>query len=137
MDVMKIGTELLMSKLGSSQNSEGISGALGQLLGGDGGNFDISGLVSKMMSNNDLQGLVGSWLGDGDNDSISADMITELFGSDKLSEFASTLGVDQGAAAEGLSEAIPQMVDKGSTGGSLLGAVGGVDGIADLAKKFF
>ncbi len=90
-----------------------------------------------MMSNNDLQGLVGSWLGDGDNDSISADKITELFGGEKLSEFASSLGVDQGAAAESLSEAIPQMVDKGSNGGSLLDVVGGVDGIADLAKKLF
>ncbi len=35
MDLMKIGTDLLMSKLGGVENAESVSGALGQLLGGE------------------------------------------------------------------------------------------------------
>jgi len=137
MDLMKIGTDLLMNKLGTDENSDGIPDALGQLIGDGDGNLDIGSLVSKMMSNNGLQEVVGSWLGDGDNDSISTDQITEIFGSDKLSEFASILGIDPSTAAEGLSDAIPQIVDKGSSGGSILDSLGGIDGIANIAKKLF
>lgn len=137
MDLMQIGTQLLKNKLGNSGNSDSIAGALEGLLGGTGGNLDIGSLVSTMMNKGNLQGIVGSWLGDGDNEAISGDQIEEVVGTEKIAEFASQLGVDKGTAAQGLAESIPQMVDKGSSGGSLLDAVGGISGVADIAKKLF
>ncbi len=135
MDLMELGTSLIKSKLGGNANGD-IGGALGNLFGGSGGGFDLGGLVSNMMGGG-LGDTVSSWLGDGDNASISSDQVKELFGSDKVSAFANELGVDEDTAADTLADAVPQMVDKSSSGGSLLDMVGGMDGVMDMAKKLF
>ncbi len=138
MDLMKLGTELILSKLGGKSSESGITSALSSLLGGgsDGG-LDFSSVVSNMLSKGGgLQDIVGSWLGDGDNEAVSGSQIKDILGGDKIAEFASKLGIDEDSAADSLAEAVPQMVDKGSTGGSLLDAVGGLDGVIGLAKKF-
>ena len=136
---MKLGTDLIASKLGINTNQSGISSALSNLLGGGGGDggLDIGSLVTGMLGKGGgLENIVGSWLGDGDNDAISGTQIKDILGGDKISEFASQLGIGEDDAADSLAEAVPQMVDKGSSGGSLLDSVGGVSGVIDLAKKF-
>lgn len=139
MDLMKLGTELLMSKLNvdadGDGNPDGVMGALTGLLGGEGGNLDLGSIASKM-SEGGLTDLLGSWLGDGENSAISTDQIKDLFGGDKISEFASQLNVSEDQAVEGLVDAVPQMVDQGSSGGSLLDSIGGISGALDMAKKF-
>lgn len=139
MDLMKLGTELLMSKLNvdadGDGNPDGVMGALSGLLGGEGGNLDLGGIASKM-SEGGLTDLLGSWLGDGENAAISTDQIKDLFGGDKIAEFASKLNVSENQAVEGLADAVPQMVDQGSSGGSLLDSIGGISGALDMAKKF-
>jgi uncharacterized protein YidB (DUF937 family) len=60
-----------------------------------------------------------------------------MLGTDKISEFASKLGLSNEEAAGGLSDAIPQIVDKASSGGSLLDSFGGVSGAIGLASKLF
>lgn len=141
MDLMKLGTQLLMSKLGGNTSESGVTSALSGLLGNSsgGGGLDLGSLVSQMVSgggSGGLQSMVASWLGDGDNEAIAPNQIKDLLGGDKVSQFASQLGVDEDTAADGLAEAIPQMVDKGSSGGSLLDSVGGISGAVDMAKKF-
>ena len=94
-------------------------------------------LASKMASSGELSSILGSWLGDGANQAISANSITSLFGSDKVSAFADQIGVDAGAAAGGLAEVIPQIMDKSSSGGSLLEMAGGAEGLLGAAKSLF
>jgi uncharacterized protein YidB (DUF937 family) len=140
MDLMKLGTELLMSKLsnrGVNASEDGIAGALTILLGGSDGNIDLAGLVSKFMGDSDLAGVVSSWLGDGDNQPIATDQVKKVFDTSALSEFASKLGLDDDGAAETIAETLPEMVDKSSSGGSLLDAVGGIGGALNMAKKLF
>ena len=60
-----------------------------------------------------------------------------MLGADKIGEFASKLGLSNEEAAGGLSEALPQMVDKASSGGSLLDSIGGVSGAISMASKLF
>ena len=55
----------------------------------------------------------------------------------KISQAAAELGTDEGSLLNGLSQALPQMIDKSSSGGSLLDAVGGLDGALNMAKKLF
>ncbi len=140
MDLMKLGTELIKNKLNidadGDGNPDGIMGALSNLLGDTDGNLDLGGIIAKMKES-DLGSMVSSWLGDGENDAISTDQIRDLFGGEKVSEFASKLNVDAKQAAEGLAEAVPQMIDKGSSGGELLDSVGGLGGIVDMAKNLF
>lgn len=136
MDLMKLGTQLLMSKLGGGAqgNSSAIQSALGSLLG-NGDSPDLAGLVNGLQSGG-LGDIAKSWLGDGDNASISADQIKEVVDGDKLSQLAAAAGTDEHSILSGLQEAMPQMVDKASSGGSLLDSLGGLEGVASLAKGF-
>jgi len=137
MDIMKLGAQLLAAKLGSNSNSDQITNVLGSLLGGGSSNsgLDLGSLISGLQGNG-LEGVVQSWLGDGDNDDISESQVEGLFGAEKIQELASQLGTDQGSLLSGLKDALPQMVDKSSSGGNLLDSVGGVAGLAGLASKF-
>lgn len=136
MDLMKLGTELLKNYLGDKVSSDAISGALGNLLGGGSNNLDIGSLMA-LMNNGDLMSMASSWLGDGDNQTISPDQIRNLLGGDKVSNFASDLGVDEDSAVGGLSDMLPKLVDQSSSGGSLLDSVGGVGGALNMAKGLF
>ncbi len=136
MDIMQIGASLLKDKLGGGGNMDSITSALGGLLSDNDGNLNLGNIVSGLQEKG-LGSVVASWLGDGDNEAISADQVKELFGSEKISQVASQLGTDEGAVLNGLSEALPQVVDKSSSGGNLLDSLGGIDGIADMAKKLF
>jgi len=138
MDMMKIATQLLMSKLTGSAggNSDMVTSVIGKLLGGSGGSgIDLGSLVGNLKDQG-LGDVADSWLGDGDNAEISADQIESMLGSDKIQEAASALGADQGELLDGLKNMLPEVVDKSSSGGSLLDSVGGLGGLANLAGKF-
>lgn len=137
MDIMELGAQILAQKLGgdAGQQQSNVQDVLGGLLGGDNGQIDLAGLVSGLQGGG-LADIAASWLGDGANAGISIDQITDLLGGDKIGQAASQLGTDEGSLLNGLSEALPEMVDKSSSGGSLLDAVGGLEGVASLAKKF-
>ena len=76
------------------------------------------------------------WLGDGGNASVSDSQVRDMIGSDKITEAAAQLGTDENSLLAGLTKVLPEMVDRSSSGGSLLDAIGGLDGAVDMAKKF-
>ena len=138
-DIVKIGTDLFQSKLGDSagevdQNS--IADALKGLISNEDGGLDLSNILSSITSG-DVGSIISSWMGDGENDPVDGSQLTEILGEDKVNQFAEKLGVDTDTALSGLSDAIPNMIDKATGEGSLLDAVGGIDGIMDMASKFF
>ena len=137
MDIMKLGAQLLAEKLGNNANSDMVQSAIGSLLGNSNGNggIDLGSLVSGLQGDG-LGNIVESWLGDGDNEEISEQQVEGIFGADKIQEMASQLGADQSDILSGLKDALPQMVDKSSSAGSLLDSVGGISGLAGLASKF-
>ncbi len=139
-NILKLGASAFMNsnqsgEAGSNLNPDVLMSALSNLIGGEGG-FDIGSLMSKMQGS-DLLGMAQSWLGDGDNQAIDVNQIMSLFGSDKISAFASQLGMSESEAVGGLSDAVPQMIDNASSGGSILDSVGGLEGAMGLAGKFF
>jgi uncharacterized protein YidB (DUF937 family) len=136
MDIMKMGSELLSSSLGGSADSEQASAALPGLLGGSGGNLDLGALAAKMAGSGELSSVIGSWLGDGGNAGISTESITALFGNPAIADFAAKLGVDPSKAMSALSDVLPQLMDKSSSGGSLLDSIGGAEGLLGAAKSF-
>jgi uncharacterized protein YidB (DUF937 family) len=142
MDLLKIGAQFFIESnksgdAGSGLDMGDLTSALSGLTGGSGSkDFDLGSMLSKMDSGG-LGAIAQSWLGDGTNDSISPSQVTDMLGTDKISEFASKLGLSNEEAAGGLSDAIPQIVDKASSGGSLLDSFGGVSGAIGLASKLF
>jgi len=137
MDLMNLAQQLISQKLGDNVDSDAVSNGLQSLLGDQNGGLDIGNLVSSMTQNGGLAEVVGSWLGDGDNMPIDSNTVNELFSSDKIGEFASSLGIDSSNASELLADVVPNIVDQSSSGGNLLDSIGGIDGALDFAKKFF
>ncbi len=137
MDILKLGASLLMDKLGSGDgNLDDITSAFGNLLSDENGNLDLGNIVSGLQEKG-LGSVVESWLGDGENDAISGDQVMELFGSERISQIASQLGSDEGSLLDALSDALPQVVDNASSGGSLLDSIGGLEGAWNMARKLF
>jgi len=133
MDLMQLGTQLLSSKLGNGVNSGSITSVLGSLLSGSDGQANLGGIIAAMQGKG-LGSIAESWLGDGDNADISTDQVREVIGNDKITEMASQLNTDEGSLLDGLKDALPQIIDKSSSGGSLLDSAGDLLG---MAKKFF
>ena len=129
---MKLAQGMLVQKLGG--DNAAIGGVLNSLIGG-GDKMDIGGLVSGLQSKG-LGDVASSWMGDGANAEISADQLKDVLGGEKVAQAAAQLGTDEGSLLENLKGAIPQMVDQSSKGGSLLDSVGGIGGLAGMAKKF-
>ena len=131
MDLLKMGQELLGDKMG---DMGGVMDALSGLTEGNG--LDLAGITDKLKEGG-LGDQLSSWLGDGENASVSAEQITNALGADKISEMASSLGIDAGSAAEKLSQAMPSLMDKFSSGGNLLDSVTGGNDPMDLIKGLF
>jgi uncharacterized protein YidB (DUF937 family) len=145
-DLLKMGASAIQGNSDDATtglDSDMLTGALGKLLGndGEGGGLDLSSLVSGL-SENGLGGIVGSWLGSGENEAISMDSITDLLGADKVSEFASTMGLSEDSAKGALADMLPSVVDKATEGeGSIvedmLSQIGGAEGAMGMLGKMF
>lgn len=138
MDLMEMATSLLGSKMSgaSGNNNDLMQTVIQNLLGGSGGQgIDLGELVGNLQ-NSGLGDLAASWLGDGDNKDISSSQLESIFGADKIAQAAQQLGTDQNDVLKGLQDMLPQLVDKSSSGGSLLDSVGGLGGLASMASKF-
>lgn len=129
MDIKSLAAGMLMKKLGG--DSGAIGGVLDSLVGG-GDKMDLGSLVSGLKDKG-LGDVASSWIGEGENQAISADQLKGVLGENKVAEAAAKLETDEGSLLDTLKDAIPQVVDQASSGGSLLDSLGGVTG---LAKKF-
>ncbi|HBD11782.1 MAG TPA: hypothetical protein DCZ13_06515 [Porticoccaceae bacterium] len=122
MDLLQIAAKLFMDKLpdqGSGLSLSLVTSALEKLLPSANGDLDIAALVNQFMNQGGLAAMASSWLGDGGNQSLSADKLLTLLGGAKVGAFAEQLGLDQSAAASGLSEMIPELIDKSSSAGAV------------------
>ncbi|NBB93329.1 MAG: DUF937 domain-containing protein [Gammaproteobacteria bacterium] len=137
--LLRLGAQAFQSQLGAqladSISLEGIMGGLAELLPGDGDNVDLGKLVGRMQGGG-LSALAESWLGDGGNEGLGADQVRELLGPDAIERFAGKLDLDEGQAVEGLKGALPEMIDKASSGGSL-DILGGASGLLGAASGLF
>lgn len=124
MDLIKIAAQLFLDKVGNNASGSDLSSiiaGLAKLLPTDSrGELDLQGLITKFMDgNSNLSSLASSWLGGGDNKSFSVEQLFSILGEDKISTFANDVGMQSGAAAKGLTQMLPELIDKSSTGGTL------------------
>ncbi|MBT8139400.1 MAG: DUF937 domain-containing protein [Gammaproteobacteria bacterium] len=137
MDIMQLASQLMADKFGGNVSSDNAKEAISGLLGDDKGNLDLGNIVSQMTGNSGLSNVVQSWLGDGENEGIQASQLSEVFDSDKLSAFSEKLGISADEASNSLSEILPNIIDKSSSGGNLLENMGGLGGVLNMAKGLF
>ncbi len=102
----------------------GILGNLAQNIGGGQGGMlpailsmlqnrqgGISGLISAFEQHG-MGDVVQSWIGNGQNKSISPDQVTQVFGHDGVQQVADQAGVSHEEAKSGIASMLPQIVDK-------------------------
>lgn len=144
MDLLKVGASMIQSNGDDATKGldiDDIANALNNIVGNGQGGLNLVTFVSGL-SQNGLGEIVGSWLGNGENKSISIEQVTTLLGSDKIAAFASELGLSQESAARALADVLPQVVDKATAGegtimDEMLAQVGGSSGAMDMLGKMF
>jgi uncharacterized protein YidB (DUF937 family) len=119
----------LSDLIGMVSNNPDLLKAAAGMLGNDGGLGGLDGLVAKFQQAG-LGDVIGSWIGSGANQAISADQLTNVLGSDALGGIASKLGLDQGDVAGQLSNLLPGLVDKLTPAGQA--PAGGLGDAGDL-----
>jgi uncharacterized protein YidB (DUF937 family) len=89
---------VLGSVLGGGANSAGSAGGLGSLLE----QFERAGFAEQAKS----------WVATGQNLPLPPGAIGQVFGSDTLAKIAQQVGVTEAEASEGLSQLLPEVVDR-------------------------
>lgn len=100
---------LFRNPLTRGLGSKTISGIADSLLGRNG--KDLPALLSKLTGGG-LGEAVQSWVAKGKNQSIDADQVKSILGSDALSGIADRLGTSEDAAASKVARSLPQIIDE-------------------------
>jgi len=112
--------------------------AITGMLGNDGSQGGLGGLMERFQQAG-MGDVIRSWVGSGANQPISGEQLSQVLGSDTLSDLASKIGMDSGQVAGQLSQILPGLVDRltpqgeapeGGLGsaGDLMGMLGGLLG---------
>ncbi|OOG54715.1 YidB family protein [Polaromonas sp. C04] len=99
------------------------------MLGNDGEHGGLGGLVSKFEQAG-LGNVVGSWIGNGQNQPVTGDQLTQVLGSGAISNIAAKLGVSPDEAAGQLSNILPGLVNHLTPNGQA--PAGGLGNAGDL-----
>ena len=97
--LLQIAMQMLANKGGG-----GAGGGAMDAMGG------LGGIISAFQKGG-LGHLTDSWVGTGDNLPVSGDQLSQVLGSDKISQIASQLGMSQSDAAGGLAKILPDLVN--------------------------
>ncbi len=119
-------------------------GLLDSILGAASGKTDPSGEANSLVGilgglltqSGGLQGLANkfsqSWVGMGENQSVSSDQIQKCLGSDQVKALAAKMGIDPDQASNLLAEFLPKVVDKLTPTGKVDPAADHQQGLAAL-----
>lgn len=109
----------LFDQLGSVSSGEhaGLLGNVLDALGKERGG-GLAGLVQAFQANG-LGDVVSSWIGTGQNQSISASQIQSVLGSDAVKQLAAKMGLSPDAVSAKLAEVLPDAIDELTPDGKL------------------
>ena len=95
-------------KTDSGGGASALVGILGALLQQSGG---LQGLANKF-SQGGCGNVFASWVGLGENETVSSSQVQNCLGSDQVKALAAKMGIDPAQASTLLAEFLPKVVDK-------------------------
>jgi uncharacterized protein YidB (DUF937 family) len=115
-------------KSGASGEANPLIGILGGLLAQSGGLQGLANKFSQSGQGNAFQ----SWVGMGENQSVSSNQIQNALGSEQVNAIATRMGVDPAIASTFLAEYLPKIVDKLTPAGKIAPSADRQQGLAAL-----
>jgi len=114
------------------QQQGGIANVLSSLLANNGELGGLNGLVQKF-NQAGMGDVVKSWIGNGDNQPISGDQLSQVLGGDLMGKVAGQLGMDPSQLSAQLSAMLPGLVDKLTPNGAIpQGGAGNADDLMGM-----
>ena len=150
MALLPVLLSMLASRgVGAGQTGGGLGGLLGQVLGGRGGRGGLGDMIGGALGGapGGLGGLLGqmeragfgeqarSWVGRGQNMPISPEALGQVFGQDGIDEIARRAGLTPQEASDGLSELLPEVVDRVTPDGQVPDADQLLQSVDDLGRR--
>ncbi len=93
----------------------GALAAVSKLVNDHGG---VQGVMDQFQKQG-LGGMIGSWIGTGENQPVTPDQITQVVGADKLVDMAKQAGVAPAEMASQLAHHLPTAIDRATPDGKL------------------
>lgn len=117
----------------------GLGDILGQVLGGAAGGGGPAGGLGDVLAQVQRAGFgeqATSWVGTGANRPIPPDAMSQIFGREGLEQISRQAGLSEEDASRGLSELLPEVVDRVTPGGDVPDLDTLTSTVADLARRF-
>ncbi|CVF92132.1 TPA: YidB family protein [Serratia marcescens] len=113
---MGLFDSLLGNILGGGANGKGIDYiAIMQWVEQQGG---LQAILDKFRQGQ-FGDIVGSWLGNGENQPITGDHVQQALGSDAINQLAEKLGIDPAQASSTIAQFLPTVTDAASPNGEV------------------
>jgi len=122
----------MLANSGAGSTAGGANGGLGDLGSALGGLGGLGGLINAFQRNG-MGEQMQSWIGTGQNMPISPDQLQQVLGQGTLGQIAQQLGLSPQASASGLSELLPQLIDRLTPNGQV--PQGDLGDIADIMVR--
>jgi len=115
----------------------GLADILGKVLGGAQGSSGMGGLggLLEQFQRAGFGDQTRSWVGTGQNIPLPPGALEQIFGRGGLSEIARTAGVSEDDASRGLSQLLPEMVDRVTPGGQVPDEDSLLASLSDLSRR--
>jgi len=127
------------SQAGLGAGAGGLGDVLGQVLGGSAGSrgAGVGGLggLLEQLQRAGFGEVARSWVSTGENAPIPPGGIEEVFGRGGLAEIARRAGVSESDASRGLSELLPEVVDRVTPNGEVPDLDSLAASVAALARR--
>jgi uncharacterized protein YidB (DUF937 family) len=120
----------------------GLTDILGQVLGGamgggrGGGGLGGLGAILGQLQRSGFGEQASSWVGTGRNLPLPPGALEQIFGAGGLAEIARRAGLTQEETAQGLSQLMPEVVDRVTPNGDVPGDDDLLQGVEALARRF-
>jgi uncharacterized protein YidB (DUF937 family) len=144
MALMPVVLGMLASRSGGPQRTTGqgtgggLGGLLGSLLGGSTGAASTGGL-GELLAQSQRAGFgeqAASWVGRGQNAPLPPDAIEQVFGRDNVAKIARHAGVSEADASRGLSQLLPEVVDRVTPDGQVPDAEALLASVRALGQRY-
>ena len=126
------------NQVNAAPGGGGLGDLLGQVLGGAGGASSAGGLggLLEQLQRSGFAEQADSWVGRGTNKPIPPDAMTQIFGREGLERISAQAGISEDEASRGLSQLLPEVVDRMTPDGDVPDFDSLTNSVDDLARRF-